>query len=205
MTREIAVYVDQDGQAASLYEPGMIVVYQRKQGQWSAARKKEFALNQSTNLQEMRLKMGEAVDFLGDCKVLAGLSIVGVPYFELEKNNFSIWEFEGWPLEFLDYVLAKEEEKTRDVAEAPEFNYAPVEVTRGHYRVSIKEIQENNIGVTSKQVLLPFLRKGQFISLEVSGNHMPVWLETELLTGLWSMEVLSSTYKEFRVVIRKNT
>lgn len=201
--REIAVYLGENGETASLYEKGKIVVYRKKQGKWKAIDEKEFFLEKGLGVKDLREKMGEVISFLGKCKTFVGLSISGVPYFELEKHGFSIWEFEGKPFKFLDYILEKEEEIKEGASGLTESGLppAPVEILPGCYRISIKEIQEGNTGITSKQALLPFLRGGGFYSLEVLCNHVPPWLEAELAGGSFTWEARVTGHKEIAVRI----
>lgn len=141
------------------------------------------------------------IGFLNGCRVFVGLSVTGVPYFELRKSLFSIWETVGKPVEFLDYVLQKEEETREPENEGNRL--APVEVFKGCYRISLKEIQEKSVGVTSKQALLPFLRRGDFHSLEVLCSHVPPWLETELIAGKLSGTVEKIRNNELKVTITR--
>lgn len=206
MTKEVAVVVGENGETTSLYDKGNVVVYQKKRGEWSVLKEKRFVLDKSLGMQELRNKMAAVLDFLGECKIFVGLSITGVPYFELEKAKFSVWEFEGKPMDFLDYVLEEEEERHDQEANKEEnaVMLTPVETSDGYYRISIKEIQENDTGVTSKQVLLPFLRKGQFYSLQVICNHVPPWLEAELLSGDYSGDIEKISNGEVRITIAKS-
>lgn len=207
MPVNIAVYVDGNGETASLYDKGKIVVYRKKRGGWSVLREKDFILDKSPGIKELRKKMAEALEFLNGCRVFVGLSITGVPYYELEKSGFSVWEFEGRPLEFLDYVLAEEEERHGQIKNKEKNNLmlAPVETLNGYYRISIKEIQENDTGITSKQVLLPFLRKGKFNSIEILCNHVPPWLQAELMGGGYSGEIEKIDQKEVRIILSRKS
>lgn len=206
MPEDIAVYVGANGETASPYDQGKIVVYRNKRGRWSVLREKDFILNQSLGLKELRKKVAEALEFLDECRIFVGLSIAGVPYYELEKAGFSVWEFEGKPLEFLDYVLAEEEERYEQIKNRGKNNavLVPVETSNGCYRISIKEIQENNAGITTKQALLPFLRKGGFYSLEIICNHVPPWLQAELMGGGYSGEIEKIGHKEVRIILSRS-
>lgn len=187
MAKEIAVFVGPDGSTASLSEVGKVVVFQRKQGRWNKLKEKDFTLANSRGIRGLREKMGQLLAFLDTCKVFTGLSVVGVPYFELEKAGCSIWEFEGNPLDFLDYIFEQEEAEKLELKEARNSSaeIKPVERSAGCYFISLKDVQNNNLGITSKQALLPFLRKGGFYELEVLCDHMPPWLEVELqVSGL---------------------
>lgn len=204
MPKEIAVHLGENGETTSLNEKGTIVLFQKNRGKWSVLREKDFHLDQGLGLKDLRRKMEEVINFLTDCRIFVGLSIVGVPYFSLEKAGFSVWEFEGKPGEFLDYILEQEEAQAERENHKPS-NVVPfpVETSDGCYKLSLKEIQENNLGITSKQVLLPFLRKGKFYSLEVICSHLPPWLEAELISGNLTSSVEKISPNELRVTIAK--
>ncbi len=205
MPRDIAVFVGKNGSTASLNEPGKLVVYRKKKGKWNALREKDFTLANCPGMQELRKKMGEALFFLNDCKIIVGSTIVGVPYFELEKSDFSIWEFEGKPVEILDYVLEREEDSETEKAgrEGVKLQTVPVEVSPGCFRLSLKEFQESDTGITSKQALLPFLRKSNFYSLEVLCSHIPPWLEAEMISGNLTAEFSRVGPGEIKITITK--
>lgn len=205
MAKEIAVFVDEEGKTASLVQRGKIIVYQKKQGLWQVSREKDFALDNHQGISGLRKSMAEALSFLDNCKVFVALSVVGLPYFELEKAYCSVWEFDGMALDLLDYVLAKEEENLaidENQGQAPAIP-EPLEVSPGSFQISLKELQRNNSGITSKQVLLPFLRGGQFYSLEVLCDHIPPWLEVVLLEGKLIGDVQKLSKDETRVTISK--
>ncbi|AQS59389.1 Fe-only nitrogenase accessory AnfO family protein [Desulforamulus ferrireducens] len=204
MSKEIAFYVGEDGQTTSLYEQGKVVVYQRNQGSWSIAREKEFDLGKTFSIKVLRDNMQVMIDFLGSCKTMVGRSISGIPYYALEKARCNIWEYEGNPTDFLDYFVSREA-KTKESTEQPKQAKppAPVEIMKDCYRISLKEIQEQNMGYTSKQVLLPFLRQEEFYSLEVICNHIPPWLAGELLVGDLESTTEAIGSNEYKITIRK--
>jgi Fe-only nitrogenase accessory protein AnfO len=206
MPANIAVHVSENGETASPYDIGKIVVYRKKNSRWNVLKEKDFILDKSLGIKELREKMVEALEFLNSCRIFVGLSVAGLPYYELEKAGFSVWEFEGKPLEFLDYVLAEEKEKYKQVKSRKK-NYVmltPDELSYGYYRISIKEIQENDTGITSKQVLLPFLRKGRFDSLEIICNHVPPWLQAELMGGGYSGDIEKGAHKEVKIILSRS-
>lgn len=58
---------------------------------------------------------------------------------------------------------------------------APVgDASTRRYRIDLAAILDGNPSLTSRQVLLPVLEKGDFAALEVRMNHAPKWFAEEL-------------------------
>lgn len=204
MPFEIAVFLGEDGEPSSLLEKGKITVYQKAMRKWEIAREQDFTLSTIKRMSDLQKKMQEVLIFLHDCKIFVGSSVVGIPYYMLEKANCSIWECKGKPEEFLDYVLEKEmivKKKTKKKKNDVQLGF--IELSRGHYLISLKEIQEKNIRLTSKQVLQPFLKKGTFTTLEIICKHIPPWLEIELMSERYLSNTEKTGEDELKVVITK--
>lgn len=201
MAREIAVFINEQGRSAAVLTPGKVVIYRKEIYDWQPVRELEFTLDQSRGLREMRVQMAALISFLDGCKTFAAQSVVGVAYFELEKEQISIWEFEGLPGEFLDTILAEEEAKP---AVIPPLAVIPTaqELAPGCFTISIKEIQEQEVGITSKQVLMPLLSKEKFASLEIICNHVPPWLEGELAIKGYTADVVKREAHHYLVIIK---
>ena len=204
MAREIAVLTDLDGKSTSLLTPGKVTIYRKFLKEWSKEREMPFFLEQERGLADMRRQMRQLIAFLDGCTVFVALSVVGVPYYELEKAGVSVWEFEGAPDEFLDYVNVQEENSGK---EPPKLIVVPKAEERspGSLFISIKEIQETDIGITSKQALLQVVRQGKFRELEVVCAHVPPWLELEALEQGYGMLAEKLDSGGFRVILSQNS
>lgn len=212
MNKKIAVVVNKNGETTTLYDKSVVKVYLKEQGHWKILSEKIFNLERGLNMPQTHAKMGELVDFLEDCKVIVASSVVGIQYFILEKAQFNIWEIEGTPNQFLDEVLKNEEEEEleqlkQQQTKQEENNVVPMPVEKGNgiYEINLKTVQGGNSGVSSKQVLLPFLRKGQFYQLEVLCSHVPRWLEDELVTGNFTSKTEDIGMNEIKIMISKKT
>lgn len=206
MPADIAVFLDDQGNTASMYDPGTIQVYRKHQNQWTVTREMALFLQKGLGLGGLRKAMEEVVQFLGDCKIFVAAGVVGIPYFALEKAQCSVWEFEGNPREFLNYVLdqeeiARAERNQPTIVAIPN----PVEKEAGIYTINLKEVQENNTNVTSKQVLMPFISKGLFYSLEVTCSHVPPWIDGFLVEKNMTYTLENLAPSLCKVTITKNT
>ncbi len=180
----ITVFTGRDGTTASLLQPGKLIFYCWEKDSWNSIRERDFYLNNDDGIPQLRRKMEEVLEFMGDCKTFVGSAVIGLPYFILEKAGCSIWEFPGKPAAFLDQILAEEnhascEQTGRGKENTPP---APEEIAPGCYRISLLDIQTKNPGITSKQVLIPFLAQTRFYSLEIHCRHIPPWLENKPYT-----------------------
>lgn len=180
MICEIGTIIGSDGRSSSLTTSGTIVVYRRYQGVWNREREMPFLTFETDTLAGLRDKMKEVLSFLGDCRIFAADNATGALYFELMKAGCSIFEVSGTPEEFLEDILA-EEEKEQAAQDATRAHPVPGPYERapGAYVISIKDIQGKIPGITSKQILLDFLKAGRFSSLEITCDHIPPWIEME--------------------------
>jgi Fe-only nitrogenase accessory protein AnfO len=190
MPYEIAVFLDTEGNTTQIAKEGIVKVFAKKLGTWHLSREKEFSLQDVLGMVDLRAKMEDLLTFLAGCPILVGSKINGVPSVILGQANCKIKECAGKPDDFLDRILQEEEsliqnENTQETAvERPEF----IELSPGYFRVSVKEIQENNTKITTKQALLPFVRQGKFRSLEIICSHVPQWIEGEVFINHYSMK-----------------
>ena len=205
MGAEIVAFVDTEGQSVSINTPGLLQLYRKKSGLWQVEREALFTLPANRSVSEIRKSMANILAFMGNCKIFVAGAISGLPYYELEKAGCSVWEYEGKPREFLDELLEREEEAAaRLTGDSTQLAMpVPEDLGEGCYRISIKAIQEQEAGLTSKQVLLPVIRRGEYYQLEVLCNHIPPWLEGEALAGTvaYRKEILGPG--EIRLVIAK--
>ncbi|MBP2634680.1 MAG: Fe-only nitrogenase accessory protein AnfO [Firmicutes bacterium] len=201
MAREIAVFMGSNGKSATPEEPGNVVIYRRQQGKWHAGNSLPFQLDRSEGLAGVRRQVTAIIEGLGQCRVFVAQSVTGLLYKELEQAGFNIWEFDGRPLDFLEYILVQEELAAQN--RVPEQPAAPVieETGPGCFRVSLKAIQQNGNGLTSKQILQPLL-SGNYYLVEVLCSHIPPWLEAEQLSG--RLECTTSRSPEgIKLIIQK--
>ena len=199
---EIAVLTGLSGATAPIQEPSMIQVYKQSCNTWEMCRSMPFCLQSTQGLNAMRNYMQVVIDFLGECRTFVGLSVIGLPFFELEKAGFTIWEMSGSVPSVLDGISETEAEAAPSlqlniVMPRPE----PREISPGCYSISLKEIQNCNGMVTSKQVLFPLLANKQIRHLEIICAHIPPWLEVKILGGEIEGTIEKLSLTETRVII----
>ncbi len=203
MGKAIAVFLGRNGDTCSIYQPGKVAIYQREEEKWQVVRARDFDLEQCSGMLGLRQRIWELLTFMEDCRIFVAKSITGIPYYELEKANCSLWEIDGNPLQFLDFILDKEEADQEIREDNPLL--IPIEVSPGQYRISLQSIQEKHAGFTSKQVLRPFLRRGDYKVLEVYCSHVPPWLELDLAAQNLEWEIKQLGEMEYKIAITKKS
>jgi len=184
MNKEIAVILNDSGQTETIHEASIIKVYSKEKDHWEVINEFPFTLKDLTILKAIRENVLNLVKILDKCKIIVAKKLNGVPNNILDMSGFTIVEVEGNPEEFLDDVLERIEELELSLISAArekELSAGPVSPNDdGYYYINLKELQNKNSGVTSKQALLPFLNNTSFYQLEIICSHAPKWLEEEL-------------------------
>lgn len=203
MAQDIAVFVGVNGRSISVDEQGTWKVYRKQPYGWQEIRQLSIHVDKAAGLIKIRQQLAEIIAFLVDCRIVVAAAVKGIPFFEFEKAACNVWEFNGAPQEFLDYIVLKEQEIALQQADL--VNTAPLprpeKVGNGRYRISIKEIQTKDNTITSKQVLQDFLRRNEFYSLDVLCSHVPPWLEGELLLGKYQVTTRQRNPQEINLTI----
>ena len=186
MSNKIGVLVGKNNETGTIYESGIIRVYIKEEDKWNTIDEIIFNMNTSEGMQAIHKRVEKLIENLGDCKIFVGKRVEGVPYTILKKAGFTIVEADGSPKEFLDELLGMVEDnqkkkKEKEEAAAKSENVEPVELDeKGYYFIDLEKVQDNNPSMSSKKVLLPFLKNKTFYELKVSCNHVPPWLENGL-------------------------
>lgn len=202
---EIAVITGEDGRTIPLSEPGIVIVFRRSGAEWLQDRMFPFSLEGEDSLAGLRRKTAELDTFLGGCRTVVTAAAGGAVFFELEKAGCSVWVVDGAPGEFLDALWkdAATDLEEEVLASAGERLPVPVETACGRFTISISEIQGNHPEVSSKMVLLEFIRTGAFTELEIVCDHLPPWIEIEAERLGISIGTETHAPHEVIVVLRK--
>jgi Fe-only nitrogenase accessory protein AnfO len=183
MCIEIAVLLNSDGETSSFNESGVIKVFSKQESEWNKTKEVLFNVEENINIIYFRENILSIVNSLGNCKVFVARYISGIAYNILDTMGFSSWEIHGVPEKFLDCLLEDEKlYKANKVSTEKSSNTlsTPVQTSdEGFYYMNLKELQSSNSNLSTKQVLLPFLKNTVFYELELLCSHIPPWFESE--------------------------
>lgn len=211
MGKEIAVYVNSFGEVVNFNEAGIIKVFSKDEDQWKIARELPFEFHSTEERSDISLDALNIAEALESCKIFVAREFSDLAHVVLDSMGFSTWKMDGDPSNFLEYVSEKEEEEA-EVIRLMDFsnssdkkqNISPVEIgNNGHYILNLKELQEHNTGITSKQALKPFLNNENFNEIIVTCSHIPNWLEREIESLNLNFQFSKTGQSDYVIVINK--
>ncbi|MDP4177339.1 MAG: Fe-only nitrogenase accessory protein AnfO [Bacillota bacterium] len=205
MGKQIAVFVGVDGETALINNTDKINVYEKINEKWIIKKQIPFCIIQSEKSISIRENFIKIVDELEACRLLVGKQVSGLVYNVFDKSGFNIWEIEGKPEEFLDYIIQKEEEISNEESQKNTVENPIKNKDNGYYYVNLKKYQESNTGITSKQILLSFLKNETFYELEIICSHIPPWFEREFQKLSLKVDVETLGLNEYRLKIHHMT
>jgi len=180
----IAVLLKDNGETCSWLDKGTINLYKKENKEWIELDSIPFSINIYSNINILRESLSSLIERLNDCRIFIGKEVSGLLFSILDTNNFHIYELSGIPANFLDSILSSEEKFESDkllLTKQSESIFLPSKVdTNGNYTINLKNLLPEDRSVTSKQILLPFLKNEKFKTLEVICDHIPKWFDRDL-------------------------
>lgn len=183
MNSKIAILKDSVNNISDLFHVTHIDIYE-KNSKWEIFKIIDRLEVNTSTTSALRLFLEDLMKQLGDCKIIIGLTIMGMPYHILDRNDFILCEAETFSLKLLDevyedYCMPKEEERKESALDVPSFPQ-PVD-NDGNFYLDFIEVQKYRPEVTSKKALIPFLSHELFQTLTIECSHIMPWLENFLL------------------------
>jgi hypothetical protein len=102
---KIAVILSKAGEISSLEEGETVCIYRRADTGWEKHASVEGSLNYS-DAGMLRNRMGDLIRQMGDCKIIAGKSVSGLPYHLFNHMGFFVFEIKELSDRLLDQLLA---------------------------------------------------------------------------------------------------
>jgi Fe-only nitrogenase accessory protein AnfO len=187
----IATYLNERGEVADFGQSGEICLFEGAIGEWVGNSVAPLDLGGMASLSELRARLREACTPIHDCRSFLVGETGGILNAFLEGLGFATWYSEGSLAERLDNVARREAEReqiggsSRGEGEEEDFTAAPRihrpspvgDPKEGAYRIDLSTALEEQPGINSKQILIPFLAERDFSRLEIYCDHLPRWLE----------------------------
>ncbi|MDR2575424.1 MAG: hypothetical protein LBC52_03175 [Treponema sp.] len=177
---KIAVFTNKASEICDFFDACKFLIYEKNADKWELTGQPEFEKIIPANPAQTRKKTGELLPLLDGCDIIAGGTLVGIPYsvFDMAgKHIFQISEvndgvFDGI-VKDIHNAEAQRNLKERIIKEA-----RPVETaTPGIYSLDLVTLQIECPEVTSKKAMADFLDNTPFLELHLICKHIPPWIE----------------------------
>lgn len=196
---EIGVFLEEKDFISSFEEAKYVKIFEKDKYEWKT--KKVILINRSSGnkgISEIRQEYRSLADQMEDCKIIVAKKAFGIPYSVFYMADFSIWELEGNPLDFLDEVVQGEIEQEELENQEQEVGK---KLGKGHYFIDLQELELTNPEISSKKAIIPYMKQEDVKKIDIHCCHVPPWLIKERDSGNITMEIEEVKRNDFNVSI----
>ncbi len=192
---KIAVVEDNNQKTSSIFEPSFIAVYEGAGGKWNLLNRFENKVCDAKGISAVRTAVEDTVKQLGDVRVVVASDIPGIAFGVFQASNFSIFLVEDCVLDTLDSIKKEMHEIAEKRQETPSkfdiMQFLQPGMNTGDFSLDMEEIMLKNPDLSSKKILIPYLKEKGFNNLDIVFSHIPKWFDTELAVLGFKYEVVS--------------
>lgn len=206
----IAVVMGSNGVTASLLDADVTIqIFRKERAEWVQEKEMPVELHPAIGLSGVREEIRQLITQLGNTRVLVAGEISGVAYSAFDAAGYSIFQIpEKQPRDFLEFVLASVKKQQEDLQrlQSGQENSGDIPQPQpyggdGTYYLDIIQAQMDYPNVTTKQLLIPFLKNQTFYELVIICSHIPPWFDREFnhLKLAYDKEIMGP--EKYKVVI----
>lgn len=191
MNSIIGVILDKEKTMTSINNADSFCLYEKEADAWVIAHEFVLPATSMTSIVQTREYTKNLCNLLGDCKILVGTEILGLPFHLLDAKGFLLCEAKQLNDELLDAITndylnqqmeagtSNEEIPVKDIPVTTPTAPVPTDLS-GNYYLDLDLALKSHPSLTSKKILLPFFEKTLFDTLTIDCNHIMPWLDTML-------------------------
>jgi Fe-only nitrogenase accessory protein AnfO len=181
---KIAVVETNNQKTSSIFEPGFVAIYGEDGGGWKVLNRFENKICIAKGIAAVRMAVEDTIKQLDNVKIVVASEIPGIAFGTFQAAGFEIFLVENSALDILDSVKKEMLEVIEERKEKPnEFDmkqFLEHGVNKGDFSLNMEEILLKNPELTSKKILIPYLKNSEFNRLDVICSHIPKWFYTDL-------------------------
>ena len=199
---KIAVVESSNQKTSSIFEPGFVATYENDGGEWKVMNRFENKVCNAKGIAAVRMAVADIIKQLDDVKIVVASEIPGVAFGIFEAAGFEIFLVKNSALDVLDSVKKEMLEVIEEQQEKPRkfdiVQFLEPGMYKGDFCLNMEEILSKNPQLTSKKILIPYLKNGEFNRLDVICSHVPKWFDKDF-------GVLGLEYETVNVLPNKKT
>jgi len=207
---KIAVVENNNQKTSSIFEPGFVAIYEEDGGEWKVLNRFENKVFNAKGMAAVRTAVADTIKQLDDVKIVVASEIPGIASGTFQAAGFDIFLVENSALDALDSVKKEMLELIEERQEKPRkfdiTQFLEHGMNKGDFCLNMEEILLKNPDLSSKKILIPYLKNGEFNNLDVIFSHIPKWFNTELAVLGFKYETMSELPNKMTIrIVRVQT
>ena len=202
---KISVVESNDQKTSSIFEPGFIVTYEEDGGEWKVLNRFENKVCSAKSIAAVRMAVEDTIKQLDNVKIVVASEIPGIASGIFEVAGFEIFLVGKSGFDVFDSVKKEMGKIIEKQQEKPSkfdiMQFLEPGTNKGDFCINMEKILSKNPQLTSKKILLPYLKNGEFNRLDVICSHIPKWFTTNLRVLGFEYETVNSLPNEKTVKI----
>lgn len=175
MNEGIAITMKDCNVSNSFLEADRILVFLKDETGWTVSKEIPIDFKNLKNLASLRNELVSLSKELGECRIIAGKEISGLPFTVFDSLGFHIFFISELNDCCLDGMLEDVNQNNKN----KEIPQKPIETsTPGKYYFDLAALQEKFPEISSKKALRQFFEETPFLELELVCAHLPPWIES---------------------------
>jgi len=189
----IAVFTDKDSHICEFFNAEQFLLFERGAAGkgWEIKDKKNFSKIVPSNPALTRKSTETLLPLVEGCDVLAGGTLVGIPFTVFDRAGLHIFEISAMNDDVFDGIIDILRNENAEAAEKEKIirDAKPVETsTPGVYFLDLIALQKEFPEITSKKAMMDFLKDTPLVELRLVCKHIPPWIEN---SGLYNIKINS--------------
>jgi Fe-only nitrogenase accessory protein AnfO len=202
---KIAIVESNNQEPSSIFEPGFVTTYKEDGGEWKVLNRFENKICNAKGIAAVRMAVADTAKQLGDVKIVVASEIPGIAFGTFQAAGFGIFLVENSASDVLDSVKKEMLEVIKERQEKPQkfdiMQFLEPCMHKGDFCLNMKEILSKNSQLTSKSILISYLKNGKFNRLDVICSHIPKWFNKDLSVLGFEYEAVNVLPNEMTVRI----
>lgn len=192
---KIAAVENNNQKTSSIFEPGFVVVYEEDGGEWKVLNRFENKVCNAKDITAVRMGVEDTVKKLDGVKIVVASEIPGIAFGIFQAASFDIFLVENSLPDILDSIKKDIfnviEKKQEEPCKFDIMQFLEPRMNKGDFFLNMEEILFKNPDLSSKKILIPYLKNGGFNNLDIIFSHIPKWFNTELAVLGFKYEIMS--------------
>lgn len=189
MKNKIAAFIDKNGNALPIVSTGAIHIFEIRDAKWLRIDQFPFSIKEGMSIREIRSQINQVADRLHDCIALIVNQSRGLVHSIFEEElHLRIFLATGNPIAVLfqvkDIIRSQIVQAIERVDQRNQETIVSLATNDGLmvgcYQLDLIKLAEKKELLDSKEIILSFLQKMNFVELEIICIQKPKWLDEEL-------------------------